>query len=169
MKSDTLLWLLGGAVVLLVAAGGGVIAMSAWKLYPNARKWLPTINSAEAAQGIPQDLLARAIYQESHWRDDIIAGTYVSSAGALGIAQLMPKYYASVRVPIPFTDADTAEQIGDAARTLASLYNQFGDWQLALAGYNAGAGRVGAYIAGTNSLPLETQNYVADIVADVPV
>jgi hypothetical protein len=38
---------------------------------------------------------------------------------------------------------------------------KFGNLGLAAAGYNAGPGRVSAWLAGTRALPGETRNYVA--------
>ena len=63
-----------------------------------------------------------------------------------------------------------------AAKYLKDLYNQFGDWYLAMAAYNSGAGNVQRAVQRTgyadfwelykrNVLPLETKNYVPIIVA----
>jgi len=131
--------------------------------------WVPIINSVESQLGIPPNLLARMAFQESSFLPDVIDGTTASSAGALGILQLMPQYFSTVQVPIPFSTSDTQAQIEQAGQQLVALYNQFGDWGDALAGYNAGAGTIQAVLAGTASLPAETYNYVTEILADVPV
>jgi membrane-bound lytic murein transglycosylase D len=63
-----------------------------------------------------------------------------------------------------------------AARDLRDLYDQFGDWYLAMAAYNSGAGTVQHAIERTgysdfwelyrrNALPKETRNYVPIILA----
>ena len=63
-----------------------------------------------------------------------------------------------------------------AARHLKDLYNQFGDWYLAMAAYNSGPGTVQSAVHRTgyadfwelyrrNVLPKETRNYVPIIVA----
>jgi membrane-bound lytic murein transglycosylase D len=58
---------------------------------------------------------------------------------------------------------------------LVSLYTRFGDWQVAIAAYNWGGGNVHhEYVAAANTyiladMPAETQNYVKQIVGDVPV
>jgi soluble lytic murein transglycosylase-like protein len=174
-EQDSLLfWLLvaGAAAVLLWQSqtiGDAVTAAtSGWQDVEQGPVWVPVINQAESVAGIPTNLLARMAYEESHFRPDIIDGTTASSAGALGILQLMPQYFSTVQVPVPFSSADTVAQITQAAQQLASLYAQFNDWTLAVAAYNAGAARVQAYLAGT-PLPTETQAYVADVTADVPV
>lgn len=173
---DSLLfWLLvAGAVGVLIwqrqAIGDAVTAQVAgWANVEDGPTWVPVINQAESAAGIPANLLARMAYEESHFRPDVIDGTTPSSAGALGILQLMPQYFSTVQVPVPFSTSDTVAQITQAAGQLSSLYNSFGDWTLAVAAYNAGAGTVQKYIAGTGSLPAETSAYVADVIADVPV
>jgi soluble lytic murein transglycosylase-like protein len=170
-----LFWLLvAGAVGVLVwqsqTIGDAVTAeISGWANVEQGPVWVPVINQAEVAAGIPANLLARMAYEESHFRPDVIDGTTPSSAGALGILQLMPQYFSTVQVPTPFSTQDTMDQITQAAGQLASLYTTFNDWTLAVAAYNAGAGTIQKYLAGTAALPSETAAYVADVIADVPV
>jgi soluble lytic murein transglycosylase-like protein len=141
-------------------------ALAGWESVGSAADWIPYINAAEASQGIPANLLARMAYEESHFREEIIRGTKVSSAGALGILQLEPAYFSSVQAPIPFTDDDVRAQIDEAASDVARLYSRFSSWSLTLAAYNAGEGNVHKY-GGIPPFP-ETQKYVSDISADVP-
>lgn len=144
-------------------------AVQGWKNVKAGPTWVPVLNSVESQYGIPADLLARVAYQESHFRPEIIDGTTPSSAGALGLMQLLPKYFTSVQVQTPFTSADTGAQIIEAADLLVKLYNHYNDWGLALAGYNDGQTNIDAYVSGARQLPTETANYVAQILADVPV
>ena len=138
--------------------------MSDWKA--NGGQWLAHLANAELAYGLPQDLLARVAYQESHFREDIIRGLLVSSAGAMGMMQLMPRYFLSVRASIPYTDVDVIAQIDEAAAFLEHLHTQTQDWKLAVAAYNAGLGAVHKY----GGVPpfAQTQEYVAQVSADVP-
>lgn len=131
----------------------------AWKESANAEKYLPFIASVEKSSGIPTDLLARQAYQESHFRDDIVSGKKVSSAGAVGIMQIVPKWHPGV------DPLDWKASVKYAAGYLKQLRSQFGTWSLALAAYNAGPGNVTKY---GNKIPpfVETQNYVAQIVGD---
>ena len=141
-------------------------ALAGWKNAGQGPKWVPVLAAAEQQYGIPTDLLARIAYQESHFRQDIIDGTTVSPAGALGLMQLEPAYFPSVKVPTPFTDDDTNAQIQAAAQALVADYEQLGDWQLTVAAYDAGLGNVKKY-NGVPPFP-ETQKYVAAVTADVP-
>lgn len=141
-------------------------AVSGWKNVGSGPQWTPYIAQLEVQYSLPTDLLARVAYQESRFREDIIRGTTASPAGALGMFQLMPQYFQSVNVPRPYTDADVQAQANEAAGQLAKLYQSTQDWTLALAAYNAGLGNVEKY-GGIPPYP-ETQNYVAEISADVP-
>jgi len=125
------------------------------------------LTTAEMVAGIPTYLLARIAYEESHFREDIIRGQNASPVGALGMMQLRPRFFKSVCKPTPFTDADVKAQIYEAADFLESLYVALRDWTLAVAGYNAGLGNVEHY-GGIPPFP-ETEKYVAEITADVPL
>lgn len=154
------------SVIALFLGIGALIFMiprsttSDWKNAKNAEKYLPLLRSAEIKYGLPQDLLARLAYQESRFRDDIVSGSSVSSAGAQGIMQIVPRWHPSVN-PL-----NVAASVDYAARYLLQLHRQFGTWALALAAYNAGPGNVTKY----GGIPPfeETQTYVAQIIADVP-
>ncbi len=143
-----------------------------WKI--GGAQWLPDLNAAELRYGLPIDLLARMAFQECSWRPGVIDGTIVSSAGALGILQLMPRFFTTVRVPVPFAPADTLAQIAQSGEFLAALHHTFNDWQISLCAYNWGQGDVEhAYAMDADQyelkdMPIETQNYVRKICADVP-
>jgi hypothetical protein len=103
----------------------------------------------------------------------------LSPKGARGLWQLMPatarRYGLTVEAANDHrTDPEHATRA--AARYLRDLYTMFGDWELALAAYNAGEGRVARAIerAGVRDfdelsrrglLPLETRNYVPAVLA----
>ncbi len=139
-----------------------VSAIAGWKNVGQGPVYVPLLNAAEDKYGIPPDLLARIAYQESHFRQDIISGAKKSSAGAVGLMQLMPQYF-------PGAGQSPTADIATAAQLLVSLFNRFQDWQLAVAAYNYGGGNVNKYLNGTGTLPAETVNYVNGVFADVPV
>ena len=134
----------------------------------NEARYRPAVDAAERANGIPTGLLGRLLYQESHYRTDIITGQVKSAAGAVGIAQFLPSTAAEVGID-PF---DPVQSINGAGRYLRRLFDRFGDWSLALMAYNWGQGNVAAYLstgrgAKGQTLPAETSNYVAQIAGDV--
>lgn len=111
--------------------------------------YLPHARAAARKYGIPENLFLRLIQQESGWN----AGAR-SHKGAMGLAQLMPGTAAKLGV----NPRDPVQNLEGGARYLRMMYNQFGNWRLALAAYNAGPGAVAKY----GGIPpyRETRNYV---------
>lgn len=109
---------------------------------------------------ISVDLLKAVARQESGFQTNI-----VSSAGAIGVMQLMPGTAEYLGV----TDPYNAEQnIMGGAKLLSELSARYnGDLSLTLAAYNAGAGAVDKY--GTIPPYQETQNFVAKIKANLGI
>ena len=111
-------------------------------------------------------LFERQIDQESGFNPDVVLGRRVSSAGAEGIAQLMPQYYPNVNRTNP------QEALVASVRTMQHyLTAHDGDLRKALASYNAGLGRVRSLVDahGANweaGLPAETKSYLAAILGD---
>ncbi|WP_086479438.1 lytic transglycosylase domain-containing protein [Oceanospirillum sanctuarii] len=136
-----------------------------WQPPKSAAPYLNSIRKAEQQQGIPAGVLARLIYQECRYREDIICGKVVSSAGAVGIAQIVPRWHPEAR-PL-----DPEHSIFYAARYLSQLNRQFNDWPMALAAYNWGPGNVSKARkkygrSWLEKAPKETRNYVSQIGQD---
>jgi hypothetical protein len=108
-----------------------------------------------AENQLPVEFFARVIWQESRFNAQA-----VSSKGAQGIAQFMPSTADYRGLVDPF---DPIEALKNSASYLHDLKAQFGNLGLAAAAYNAGPGRVAAFLAGRRGLPSETRNYVAII------
>ena len=104
---------------------------------------------------IPEAFFARLIWKESRFDPDAI-----SPKGAEGIAQFMPTTARLRGLALPF-DPDSA--IAASASYLSDLRNEFGNWGLAAAAYNAGSKRVHQWRSGAAGLPLETEDYVYSI------
>ena len=113
------------------------------------------IRSAARQHDIPARFLTRLIWQESRFR---VAA--VSHAGAQGIAQFMPATAAERDLEDPF---DPRQAVKAAASLLSSLHRRFGNLGLAAAAYNAGPGRVSAWLRKHKRLPAETRHYVKAI------
>jgi len=104
---------------------------------------------------LPIDFFTRLIWQESHFNSNA-----VSDAGAQGIAQFMPATAVGRGLADPFDPLTALEAAG---KFLRQLRMQFGNLGLAAAAYNAGPGRVEAWLARRAPLPRQTQYYVAAI------
>lgn len=141
----------------------GFRVMGDWEKDLNGRgaPYKAALRAAEIKYGIPENMLARLAWQESRFRADIISGKTKSSAGAVGIMQLVPRWHPDVN-PL-----DAFASIDYAGKFLKSLYRQFGTWELALKAYNWGSGNVKAWLAGNKTEPLETKNYSRQILADL--
>ena len=107
--------------------------------------------------GVPVNLFDALLTQESGYNPYAL-----SPKGAIGIAQLMPGTATSAGVTKPW---DIEDNMRGGARILKMHLAEFGRYDLALAAYNAGAGRV----RGTGRVPRihETTAYVSSILADV--
>lgn len=137
------------------------MARQALNIWAPPAAYAEAIAATEARYGIPHDMLARLLYQECRWRNDIITGRLKSPAGAVGIAQFMPATAAEWGV----NPLDPVSAIDGAGRYLAQLFRQFGTWAQALAAYNWGQGNVAR--KGLGMAPAETRNYFTQILADV--
>lgn len=160
-----LYWSRGGAVSATVSdaieTAAELIGVSMFTAEKVPVKYRAIIASSEVQYGLPRDLLARLLYQESHYREDIITGRKTSSVGALGIAQFMP---ATAR-EFGIDPLNPAQAIPAAAKYLAQLYKRFGTWPQAVASYNWGQGNVSR--KGLAKAPLETRNYIAAILGEL--
>ena len=124
-------------------------------------------------EGVPQDLIYLA-QAESGFHP-----LALSRVGRRGMWQFMgsrAKGYGLERNWWVDDRQDPEKATRAAARHLKDLYNQFGDWYLAMAAYNSGPGTVQSAVKRTgyadfwqlykrNVLPKETRNYVPIIIA----
>jgi len=122
---------------------------------PTADDICRALEQDAAENELPVEFFARVIWQESRFN-----ARAVSSKGARGIAQFMPRTADYRGLIDPF---DPIEALKNSASYLRDLKNRFGNLGLAAAAYNAGPGRVAAWLAKHRPLPGETRNYVAII------
>jgi hypothetical protein len=120
---------------------------------PSAEKICRTLTQAAAENALPIELFTRLIWQESRFNPNA-----VSPKGAMGIAQFMPRTASGRGLADPF---EPLTALRESAAYLAELRTTFkGNLGLAVAGYNAGPGRVEGWLAGRRSMPEETRAYV---------
>lgn len=115
----------------------------------------PIFEEAAAKYGVNVDLLKAIGKAESGFN-----ASAVSSAGAVGVMQLMPGTAQSLGVNNPY---NARENIMGGAKYISQLLDKYGgNTKLALAAYNAGPGNVDKY----GGIPPfeETQNYVKRVM-----
>jgi soluble lytic murein transglycosylase-like protein len=121
-----------------------------------AGKFTGPISAAAKRHELDPALLSAVVRKESGFQPRAI-----SSAGAMGLMQLMPETARALGVRDPF---DPAQNIDGGAKYLRGLIDRYhGRLDLALAAYNAGPGAVDRFGA-VPPYP-ETQAYVKNILA----
>ena len=115
---------------------------------------------AEAARrfGIPEHWIVAVLRAES--AGDVRA---ISSAGAMGLMQVMPDTWAGLRIrhQLGRDPYDPRDNILAGTAYLREMFDRYGNVAAILAAYNAGPGRYDEYLATGRALPPETRAYVA--------
>jgi membrane-bound lytic murein transglycosylase D len=141
-------------------------------LPPGALTYVAQLKPIFVAEGVPPELVWLAEVESGF---DTLAR---SPIGAAGLFQLMPETAKSLGLALlPWDQRRQPEKNGRAAaKYLKNLHDEFGDWRLTLAAYNAGEGTVSRllakYAAHTYDeiavhLPAETQMYVPKVEATI--
>jgi soluble lytic murein transglycosylase-like protein len=123
---------------------------------PSADRICRVLTQAAAENGLPAEFFIRLIWQESRFNPHA-----VSPKGALGIAQFMPRTASERGLADPLEPLTALRESASYLRELRTTFR--GSLGLAAAAYNAGPGRVEAWLAGRRGLPEETRNYVLSI------
>ncbi len=139
-----------------------------------AGKYKEMISKNLLEQGVPQDLIYLAVAESGFQPQALNA-----RSGAGGMWQFMPTGAYGLARNGWFDERFDPEKSSVAyAKYMKMLYNQFGDWYLAMAAYNWGPGNVQRAVMKTgyadfwelyrrNVLPAETKNYVPGIIAAI--
>lgn len=138
---------------------------------PRAAEVVPSLKKIFEQEGLPAALV---------WIAEVESGfdpRARSPAGAVGLFQFMPVTARrfGLNTDPPDDRFHPARSAKAAAAYLRELHRRFGSWPLAVAGYNAGEGRVLKALRARNGatgfdeiadlLPLETQMYVPKVRA----
>ncbi|HEV7499552.1 MAG TPA: transglycosylase SLT domain-containing protein [Vicinamibacteria bacterium] len=140
-------------------------------------RYLPRIREVFASEGVPKDLAYVALVESA------FKTSALSRAKAKGMWQFVAdtgKRYGLSQDWWVDERSNPEKATRAAARYLKELHDMFGDWNLALAGYNWGEGRVERWVektgaqdfwtlASSATMPQETRNYVPMIHAAIVV
>ena len=91
----------------------------------------------------------------------------VSSAGAMGLMQIMPATWANLRARhgLGSDPYDVRDNIMAGAAYLRAMFDRYGSATAMLAAYNAGPGRYEDYLSRGRPLPAETRAYLAKLAS----
>ncbi len=141
--------------------------------FKRAGRYRAMIERIFTEEGVPQELIYLAQAESA------FLPRSVSNKQAVGMWQFIAETgstYKLSRTPAADDRLDPEKATRAAARYLRDLYQRYGDWYLAMAAYNCGAGGVDRAVERTgyadywellkrHALPRETSNYVPIIVA----
>ena len=142
------------------------------KMLGLSKYYFPIFERSLREVGVPDEIKFISIIESA------LNPNAVSKSGAVGPWQFMyttAKGYGLVMDNYVDERKDPVQASYAAARYLKDAYNRFGDWLLAIAAYNCGAGAVSRAITRSGGsanfwsirsyLPRETQNYVPAFIA----
>jgi len=126
---------------------------------PPGDPWGPYIRQVSQRFDVPQRWIRAVIQQESAGEVQAL-----SPAGAMGLMQLMPRTYETLREEYglgndPFEPHDN---IVAGTAYIRQMYQRYGAPGF-LAAYNAGPERLDDYLANGDPLPAETVSYVSNV------
>lgn len=136
-------------------------------------RWFPTLRRIAREEGMPEEIIYLAMMESGlnpnaqSWAKAVGMWQFIASTGDMYGLQITP--WIDER-------RDVEKSTRAAMRFLKDLYNDFGDWHLALAAYNCGPGCVrrakrkaglpdGNFWEIRDELPRETRNYVPRYIA----
>jgi soluble lytic murein transglycosylase-like protein len=124
-------------------------------------RWQPFIAEASARFAIPKPWIRAVIVAESGGRTTLDGHPITSSAGAMGLMQVMPDTYEELRRRhgLGRDPHDPRDNILAGTAYLRALYERFGFPGL-FAAYNAGPGRYQEHLTDGRPLPRETRAYL---------
>ncbi len=142
------------------ATAVAVIQVHASTLNISRSQYVAIAQQDATSAGISPTYFVRQIQLESGFNPNA-----ASPSGAVGIAQFMPSTAAGLGID-PW---NPIQALQGAARMMANLYHQYGDYAKALAAYNAGSANLNYAVSSCGSgwlscMPAETQHYVATIM-----
>jgi len=131
-------------------------------------QWQSYITEAARDFAIPEPWIRAVMSQESGGHTTLHGRPIISSAGAMGLMQVMPRTYADLRrrYSLGGDSYDPHDNILAGTAYLRQMYERYGYPSL-FAAYNAGPARFDAYLFGRKQLPTETLHYVESILPGV--
>ena len=150
--------LLAGALSVCIGSGVAVAQSAPVERPAAAHPYAAHIAEASQRSGIPEYWIRAVLRAES--AGDVRA---ISSAGAMGLMQVMPDTWAGLRVRYQLgrDPYDPRDNILAGAAYLREMFDRYRTIPAMLGAYNAGPGRYDEYVQTGRALPAETRAYIA--------
>ena len=141
------------------------------RIFKRFMEWQRFISLTMAAEGVPEEVGLLCLIESG------CTYTAVSKVGATGMWQFMPATAREMGLEVSERRdqrTDPVESTRAAAKYLKGLYKGFGNWTLAIASYNCGAGRTQSLVNRhktknwaelKSSFSTETQQYIPALQA----
>jgi cell division septation protein DedD len=131
---------------------------------PPGDPWGPYIREAAGHYDVPERWVREVVRQESGGQQYENGQLIISSAGAMGLMQVMPETYDELRARygLGSDPYDPHDNIMAGTAYVREMYNVYG-YPGFLAAYNAGPARLDDYLMHSKPLPEETRRYVARV------
>ena len=139
-------------------------------IYPMPEEYAKSVRLYSEEYGVPEELVWAVIKTESGFD-----ASAVSDVGAVGLMQLTEPTFTEIsnqRLKDNFDPGmryDPATNIRYGTYYLSYLYARYGNWDAALAAYNAGLGNVDRWVDDSGKISIkdipfrETKNYVKKV------
>jgi cell division septation protein DedD len=131
---------------------------------PPGDPWGPYIHEASSRFDVPERWIRALMRVESGGKQYLNGQLITSSAGAMGLMQVMPGTYDELRLRYDLGDDpfNPHDNILAGVAYMREMYDIYGAPGF-LAAYNAGPARLDDYLSNNRPLPDETRRYVAMI------
>jgi soluble lytic murein transglycosylase-like protein len=127
-------------------------------------RWHDLVAAASHVFDIPESWISSVMRAESDGQETLGGKPITSTAGAMGLMQIMPETWAELRSRYRLGDNpyDPHDNVFAGAAYLRELYQRYGYPNL-FAAYNAGPGRLDSFLERGGNLPYETWFYLSKL------
>lgn len=156
---------IGSVAVILFALFSNSLAAADRLVFCGTERWQPIIAEAASRSGIPAQWLKAVMRAESAGCALMNDLPTTSSAGAMGLMQLMPTTWSQMsrRLGLGDDPYQPHDNILAGAEYLRELYDRYGSPGF-IAAYQAGPERYEEAVRGGRPLPAETVDYLARVL-----
>ena len=132
---------------------------------PTIARWEPLIEEASARFNVPESWIVGVMRVESDGQTTLNGEPITSSAGAMGLMQIMPHTYAALQKQYRLGDDpyDPHDNIWAGTAYLKAMYLRYG-YPLLFAAYLTGPAHLDRYLFSSGCLPPNVIAYVNGIV-----